>query len=355
MTPVTKQLETSHSTRTVDYECSSESSSNSETPAKKMHRSQSAEAVTSSLHNENFSITSFSTPNIKSESRSANSRCHVNSSKIGTPLSELQGNSKFVPLQSTEKIIVAQSMSSDLENQSVANKGNGSETLRFGSNSKTLSKIVLYDKDEKSCCDINKKPMKIHELSSERSVILDRSLNSRSTPVSSRSSLRTSQFRVNKLDFDKEAERTVSLPGTDNEFQSKSLGAAKMAEETFADTYGNDKPLGAGISAVNKSETKKIAETVTGGNYEEKQRLLKEISEKEEVLRKLKMVKMYRTKNNLTQLQCLIEKWRGVTQQGLQDLHDALPEPKPSLTELLQHLGVDNNLVKFDPAEETFS
>ena len=59
--------------------------------------------------------------------------------------------------------------------------------------------------------------------------------------------------------------------------------------------------------------------------------------------------------NNLTQLESLIEKWRDVAQQGFQDLHEALPEPKPSLTELLQHLGVDFNLVKFDQVEETFS
>ena len=43
-----------------------------------------------------------------------------------------------------------------------------------------------------------------------------------------------------------------------------------------------------------------------------------------------------------------------MAQEGLQDLHCALPEPKPSLTELLQHLGVDPELVKFDATEESF-
>ena len=50
----------------------------------------------------------------------------------------------------------------------------------------------------------------------------------------------------------------------------------------------------------------------------------------------------------------LIDKWRSVAQEGLQDLQGALPEPKPSLTGLLQHLGVDPDLVKFDSSEESF-
>ena len=61
------------------------------------------------------------------------------------------------------------------------------------------------------------------------------------------------------------------------------------------------------------------------------------------------------SQNNLAELEELIEKWRAVSQQGLQDLHEALPEPKPNFSELLQHLGVDYNLVKFDPTEETFN
>ena len=59
--------------------------------------------------------------------------------------------------------------------------------------------------------------------------------------------------------------------------------------------------------------------------------------------------------NNLSELEKLIEKWRAVSQQGLQDLCESLPEPKPSLSELLQHLGVEFDLVKFDPTEETFN
>ncbi|XP_041370370.1 swi5-dependent recombination DNA repair protein 1 homolog [Gigantopelta aegis] len=86
-----------------------------------------------------------------------------------------------------------------------------------------------------------------------------------------------------------------------------------------------------------------------------KQALLQEIKEKEETLRKLKMVKMYRSKNNLSHLQTLIDKWRDASQQSLQDLLGLLPEPKPSMSELLHHLQVEQDLVNYDPVEETFT
>ncbi|XP_064603727.1 swi5-dependent recombination DNA repair protein 1 homolog [Liolophura sinensis] len=82
--------------------------------------------------------------------------------------------------------------------------------------------------------------------------------------------------------------------------------------------------------------------------------LQENIEEKQETLRKLKMVKMYRTKNNLDHLDSLISKWRHVSQQALQDLHNKLPEPKPTMTELVNHLQIDHQLVNFNPDEESF-
>ncbi|WAR21572.1 SFR1-like protein [Mya arenaria] len=81
-----------------------------------------------------------------------------------------------------------------------------------------------------------------------------------------------------------------------------------------------------------------------------------ELTSRKELLRKLKMVKMYREKNNLSELEVLITKWRGVSQQALQDLHQSMPEPRPSLTELINHLGIDHNLVCFSSEDdETFT
>uniref|UniRef100_A0A8C4XQV9 Swi5-dependent recombination DNA repair protein 1 homolog n=1 Tax=Falco tinnunculus TaxID=100819 RepID=A0A8C4XQV9_FALTI len=56
---------------------------------------------------------------------------------------------------------------------------------------------------------------------------------------------------------------------------------------------------------------------------EEKVRLMKQVQEKEELLRRLKLVKMYRSKNNLSELQALIAKWRSSTQRMLYELQSA--------------------------------
>ncbi|XP_052227734.1 swi5-dependent recombination DNA repair protein 1 homolog isoform X2 [Dreissena polymorpha] len=85
--------------------------------------------------------------------------------------------------------------------------------------------------------------------------------------------------------------------------------------------------------------------------------LERQIAEKEESLRKLNMVKMYRAKNNLEDLQSLIDKWRGVSQQSVTDLHASMTdEPRPSLTRLIDHLGIDHDLLKFrtDDDNESF-
>ncbi|KAH3841656.1 swi5-dependent recombination DNA repair protein 1 homolog [Dreissena polymorpha] len=85
--------------------------------------------------------------------------------------------------------------------------------------------------------------------------------------------------------------------------------------------------------------------------------LERQIAEKEELLRKLNMVKMYRAKNNLEDLQGLIDKWRGVSQQSLTDLHASMTdEPRSSLTRLIDHLGIDHDLLKFrtDDDNESF-
>ncbi|CAI9605492.1 unnamed protein product [Staurois parvus] len=57
---------------------------------------------------------------------------------------------------------------------------------------------------------------------------------------------------------------------------------------------------------------------------QEKRRLLKRVEEKEEILRRLNMVKLYRSKNNLTELQSLIEKWRKGSQLLLYELQTTL-------------------------------
>lgn len=83
---------------------------------------------------------------------------------------------------------------------------------------------------------------------------------------------------------------------------------------------------------------------------------MKQIHEKEDLLRRLKLVKMYRSKNDLSQLQLLIEKWRSCSQQLLYELQSAMSEEnkKLSLTQLIDHYGLDDKLLHYNRNEEEF-
>ncbi|KAG9467277.1 hypothetical protein GDO78_015257 [Eleutherodactylus coqui] len=89
---------------------------------------------------------------------------------------------------------------------------------------------------------------------------------------------------------------------------------------------------------------------------QEKKRLLKRVQEKEEHLRRLKMVKLYRSKNNLTELQSLIDKWRESSQLLLCEIQTALSaeNKKISLSELIENCGLDEKLLRYNRAEEDF-
>ncbi|KAK2824394.1 hypothetical protein Q5P01_021569 [Channa striata] len=85
--------------------------------------------------------------------------------------------------------------------------------------------------------------------------------------------------------------------------------------------------------------------------------LRKEVKDKMETLRRLKMVKMYRSKNDLTQLQTLIDKWRSCAQSALYELQSDVPidGQKASLSELIDLFGLDDTILHFDRTEEDFT
>nr|XP_033796125.1 swi5-dependent recombination DNA repair protein 1 homolog isoform X2 [Geotrypetes seraphini] len=89
---------------------------------------------------------------------------------------------------------------------------------------------------------------------------------------------------------------------------------------------------------------------------EEKKKLIQQVQAKEELVRRLKMVKMYRSKNDLTELQSLTEKWRRCSQQVLYELQSALSTDgkKLSLTHLIDSFGLEDNLLHYNRAEEDF-
>ncbi|KAK7904787.1 hypothetical protein WMY93_017394 [Mugilogobius chulae] len=85
--------------------------------------------------------------------------------------------------------------------------------------------------------------------------------------------------------------------------------------------------------------------------------LKREVKDKTETLRRLKMVKMYRSKNNLTQLQSLIDKWRSCAQAALYELQAEVTQDgkKASLSELIDLFGLEDSILHFDRTEEDFT
>ncbi|XP_072041979.1 swi5-dependent recombination DNA repair protein 1 homolog [Amphiura filiformis] len=90
------------------------------------------------------------------------------------------------------------------------------------------------------------------------------------------------------------------------------------------------------------------------GTIDERRQLAKTIQEQKETLRQLQMVKMYRKKNNLEELEVLIDKWRGVCQETLTTLQEKMPEPRPDLGSLIKNFNLDAELLKYNEDEEEF-
>ncbi|XP_063162211.1 swi5-dependent recombination DNA repair protein 1 homolog [Candoia aspera] len=90
---------------------------------------------------------------------------------------------------------------------------------------------------------------------------------------------------------------------------------------------------------------------------EEKMTLMKQLQEKEDLLRRLKLVKVYRSKNNPTELQFLISKWRKSSQAVLYELQSALStdNKKLSLTQLIDSFGLDDKLLHYIRTDEDFT
>uniref|UniRef100_A0A4W5MZB1 Swi5-dependent recombination DNA repair protein 1 homolog n=1 Tax=Hucho hucho TaxID=62062 RepID=A0A4W5MZB1_9TELE len=85
--------------------------------------------------------------------------------------------------------------------------------------------------------------------------------------------------------------------------------------------------------------------------------LKSEVKERTETLRRLKMVKMYRSKNDLTQLRVLIDKWRSCSQAALYELQSDLPIDgrKASISQLIDLFGLEDSILHFDRTEDDFT
>ncbi|CAK8689572.1 swi5-dependent recombination DNA repair protein 1 homolog [Clavelina lepadiformis] len=75
----------------------------------------------------------------------------------------------------------------------------------------------------------------------------------------------------------------------------------------------------------------------------------------QENIRKLKLVRTHRNKNNLETLQKLIYKWREACQSALQELLDSSSKPsETTMLQLINYLGIDTKMIQFDPKTQSF-
>lgn len=114
--------------------------------------------------------------------------------------------------------------------------------------------------------------------------------------------------------------------------------------------FCDNKELGSEANSVHASSLPESCEVL----QTMKKSLKVQLDQHKESLRKLNMVKTYRTKNDLEKLGTLISKWRSVCQQAILDLHQMTAEPRPSLTVLIQQLGIDAQILGFNSDEECF-
>ncbi|XP_011362084.1 swi5-dependent recombination DNA repair protein 1 homolog [Pteropus vampyrus] len=145
------------------------------------------------------------------------------------------------------------------------------------------------------------------------------------------------EFQENFKHIDSEFEESTCLKNT---FKNVGTNESKSLDAESCSGLSND--------CMNESLPKQ-------GLNEEKAKLVKQIQEKEDLLRRLKLVKMYRSKNDLSQLQLLIKKWRSCSQLLLCELQSAMSENKKlSLTQLIDHYGLDDKLLLYNRNEEEF-
>ncbi|XP_064391240.1 swi5-dependent recombination DNA repair protein 1 homolog isoform X2 [Halichondria panicea] len=95
--------------------------------------------------------------------------------------------------------------------------------------------------------------------------------------------------------------------------------------------------------------------TELGRLSEKKATLLTRLKERKEELRKLRMVKMYRTKPEHQGLDVLTQQWREVSQEVAQSLlESSTHQPPPTMQQLLDYLHIDHDLIHYSVEDESF-
>ncbi|XP_048663245.1 swi5-dependent recombination DNA repair protein 1 homolog isoform X3 [Marmota marmota marmota] len=172
------------------------------------------------------------------------------------------------------------------------------------------------------------------------------------TRISSNSCSVIKRLKVEKKENDQNFSEKPASSTVENSLESqssKNKGSESEENAQLKNTVKN-------VSACKSEPVDSVIEKPKQGLNEEKALLVKQVRDKEELLRRLKLVKMYRSKNNLSQLEILISKWRNCSQLLLYELQSLMSEEKKiTLTQLIDLYGLDDTLLHFNRSEEEFA
>ncbi|KAK6487298.1 swi5-dependent recombination DNA repair protein 1-like protein [Huso huso] len=182
---------------------------------------------------------------------------------------------------------------------------------------------------------------------------LKKSRRSFKSPISVVKRLKIGSEADGDLELPSASSKPAEDPGNDDQVMSdSSLETASLTSKTALDRADRVSDEGQSCHCPRTPAQPQLLELL-----KERDRLKKEVQEKEETLRRLQMAKMYRAKNDLTELRSLIDKWRSSSQSVLYELQSSLSTDgnKLSLTHLIDSLGLEDTLLHYDKTEEDFT
>ncbi|XP_046864889.1 swi5-dependent recombination DNA repair protein 1 homolog [Xenia sp. Carnegie-2017] len=158
---------------------------------------------------------------------------------------------------------------------------------------------------------------------------------------------------MNKKKSDSTTRTLIQSPGISSQFASPLTSRNKRQLNDDRSSLESKQNISAKRIKYNSQDDDDS--TVNKISRNEKKELELELKKKEDILRKLKLVKMFRTKNSLSDLDNLITKWRAISQESAKDLYEKFnQEEMMSMGEFLNGLRVKHELIRYSEEEEAF-
>ncbi|XP_078671156.1 uncharacterized protein LOC144911194 isoform X2 [Branchiostoma floridae x Branchiostoma belcheri] len=167
------------------------------------------------------------------------------------------------------------------------------------------------------------------------------------------------RLAVTDTDMGKELQAKESNPGSNKHVKDASTNgdtgtvessSIKNSPVTTIEPCGHHRT----VTEVTDDTLTSLNKPDIGDPLTEKRTLQAGIAKWEEKLRRLSLVKSH--KGNLSKLQQLTARWQQVSQQVLLQLQERAPaDERPSLGQLMDHMGIDENMLELDREQDCFN